>query len=104
MSASLSANGWYLIWSHEHGGWWGQGDNGYTRDPAKAGRYTRIGALGICMRAAHEARKWGALPEVPVPEADIEQILTTYKLAFERDVDFGPDGTAAPGFRGTYPT
>ena len=30
----------YLIWSHEHGGWWAPGRMGYVEKAEDAGRYT----------------------------------------------------------------
>jgi ribosomal protein S27AE len=42
--------GW-LVWSFEHGAWWGPGKCGYTRSLNKAGRYTRLEALEICDEA-----------------------------------------------------
>lgn len=38
----------YLIWSNKRGGmWWGANRQGYTRDLAMAGRYTRREAMQI---------------------------------------------------------
>jgi hypothetical protein len=40
----------YLIWSREHGRWWGPGSWGYTDDFEKAGHYTREQADAIVER------------------------------------------------------
>lgn len=37
----------YLIWSHEHGAWWGPNGNGYVNDLRAAGRYTFAEAAEI---------------------------------------------------------
>jgi hypothetical protein len=37
----------YLVWSFEHGGWWGPGEWGYVPRQAQAGRYTLERALEI---------------------------------------------------------
>jgi hypothetical protein len=41
----------YVIWSFEHEGWWGPGWRGYTRNLAKAGRYTGEQAAAIVAQA-----------------------------------------------------
>lgn len=41
----------YLVWSQEHGRWWGSGGWGYTADIQKAGRYTKDRAETICAQA-----------------------------------------------------
>ena len=62
----------YLIWSHEHGGWWGPGRSGYVRSISAAGRYSRDEALRICAEAIPgDAARLGALPELPVREDDL---------------------------------
>jgi hypothetical protein len=43
----------WLVWSHQHGAWWGPRRIGYTHDLAKAGRYTAMDAAGICERACY---------------------------------------------------
>lgn len=37
----------WLIWSIEHGMWWGENDNGYVQQRNKAGRYTFERAMKI---------------------------------------------------------
>lgn len=69
----LSEDDAYLIWSHEHGRWWGPFGRGYVQKTAEAGRYSREQALKCCVSAipgtTHRLR---ALPELPVRLADIE--------------------------------
>lgn len=73
----------YLIWSHEHGAWWGPGGHDYVRSLARAGRYTHVQALDICTRAmpgtSHGMR---ALPELPVREADVLTMRDRFRAAF----------------------
>lgn len=62
----------YLIWSHEHGAWWGPGLTGYVKSLFAAGRYTRADALRICTKAIPgTADRTGVLPELPVRLADV---------------------------------
>lgn len=35
----------YLIWSQEHGAWWGRDAMGYTRSILNAGRYSHAEAI-----------------------------------------------------------
>jgi hypothetical protein len=73
----------YLIWSHEHHGWWGPGSCGYPKRLSEAGRYTREQALRICTGAmAGEVRSLGAFPELPVREADLLEAIEAYPYAF----------------------
>lgn len=44
---SLSAATW-LVWSNEHGAWWGPNRSHYYTDINSAGRYTLEDALAIC--------------------------------------------------------
>lgn len=37
----------WLIWSNEHGAWWGPGHRGYVTKRSEAGRYTYDTALQI---------------------------------------------------------
>lgn len=60
----------YLIWSHEHSGWWGPGERGYCPEFPEAGVYTRAEALRICARASI-ARPNGPYNELPVRLADL---------------------------------
>lgn len=41
----------FLIWSIEHGAWWREGSNGYTKRRAWAGEYTLEQAHEICYGA-----------------------------------------------------
>lgn len=61
-----------LIWSHEHGAWWGPGECGYVRSVSHAGRYSHYDALRICAQALPgTSRALRTFPEVPVREEDI---------------------------------
>lgn len=44
----LKAQPNFLIWSHEHQGYWRPARRGYTQNRAEAGRYNLLEALGIC--------------------------------------------------------
>ena len=73
----------FLIWSHEHGAWWGPGRCGYVRSVAQAGRYTHAEALQICTDAIPGTSRWlGALPELPVREADIATMRDRFRAEF----------------------
>lgn len=62
----------YLIWSHQHGAWWGPERCGYTRNIGRAGRYSEDEALDICFKAIPgTSRILGTLPELPVAETHI---------------------------------
>lgn len=62
----------YLIWSHEHGAWWGPEECGYVRSLSQAGRYTQAQALAVCARALPgTSRRLRTFPELPVREADM---------------------------------
>ena len=52
----------YLIWSEEHGAWWGPHHYGYTRSMKKAGRYSKEQAEAI----SASANGGGTFCEVPV--------------------------------------
>jgi len=41
----------FLIWSEEHGAWWGPNSHGYTRSMVKAGLYSATEARGIIHNA-----------------------------------------------------
>lgn len=76
----------YLIWSHEHGLWWGPGGNGYVRSMSKAGQYTREAALLICMKAMPgTARRMGTLPELPVRLADVLAFTSAHLAVIPHD-------------------
>jgi hypothetical protein len=69
----------YLVWSHEHGGWWGPGRNGYVQKVSDAGRYSRAQALEICCGSVPgTAAQLGAMPELPVRLADVAAIIAAY--------------------------
>jgi hypothetical protein len=73
----------YLIWSHEHGAWWGPGRCGYVRSLAAAGRYSHAEALDICARSIPgTSTQLGALPELPVRLADVVVMVATYDERF----------------------
>lgn len=72
----------YLIWSHEHGGWWGPDRCGYPKRFSHAGRYTREQALQICVDAIPgTAARMRALPEIPIKESDIHDMIERYPYA-----------------------
>jgi hypothetical protein len=76
---SLMVTGFYLIWSHEHGGWWAPGGCGYVRSPKNAGRFSRENALHICANAMPgTAERIRAMPDIPVREEDVRMILDRY--------------------------
>ncbi len=61
----------YLIWSNQHGRWWGPNSLGYTTIISEAGRYARRSAEVICANA-NIAIAEGAEPDevmVLAPEA-----------------------------------
>lgn len=70
----------YLVWSHEHGGWWRPGSFGYSPRLSEAARMTRVQALAVCKRAMPGARE--ALNELPVRLDDIEEMLADYRERF----------------------
>ena len=73
----------YLLWSHEHHAWWGQGRAGYVRRVSAAGRYTREEAVEICADAIPgTAQRYGALPELPVRLSDIDEIRGRFREEF----------------------
>jgi hypothetical protein len=57
----------WLIWSHEHEAWWGQNENGYTKDRAEAGRYPFARAREIC-ESANRGKK--QIEETMLPVTD----------------------------------
>jgi hypothetical protein len=79
----MTEPGTYLIWSHEHGRWWGPGGRGYVQNLSKAGRYSRGAALDVCTRAMPgDSIRVGALTDLPVRLADIEAMVVAYKAMF----------------------
>jgi hypothetical protein len=55
----------WLVWSIEHNAWWDADRCGYTKDRAKAGRYSFNDATFICLNANQYSNK---LMEAMVPE------------------------------------
>jgi hypothetical protein len=73
----------YLIWSHEHGAWWGPAGNGYARRISEAGRYTERVAIEICTSAMPgTSTRMEALPEVPVRLASLEAMLALCRAEY----------------------
>jgi hypothetical protein len=67
----------YLIWSHQHGGWWRPGGFGYTPHVGDAGRFDRERALEICRAALPgQYKPGGPFPELPVLEDDLIALVT----------------------------
>jgi hypothetical protein len=70
----------YLIWSHEHGAWFGPERRGYTLQLAGAGRYSHAEAMDICHNAMPGTSKvLGTLPELPVAEADVLELHRRFR-------------------------
>ena len=61
----------YLVWSHEHGAWWGPKNCGYFIETARAGRYSREEALEISRTARNGWRPGQPPSEIPVREIDV---------------------------------
>jgi hypothetical protein len=55
----------YIIWSEEHGAWWGPGEHGYTRSLRSAGRYSKEHAEEI-VRDANVYLGIGELHEIAI--------------------------------------
>lgn len=53
----------FLIWSEEHGRWWGPGECGYTSSIREAGRYYAHAAERICQAANYG----GTFHEIAIP-------------------------------------
>lgn len=68
-----------LIWSVEHGQWWGPNECGYVNDPAQAGRYEVASAAEICAKA-NIACAAGYMNEVAIPEKNIVHTRPTHLL------------------------
>jgi len=73
----------YLVWSHEHGAWWGPNGYGYTKGLMTAGRYSRDGALDICRGAIPTAGHIGAIAEIPVRLVDVQAFLKDQRVPRE---------------------
>ena len=41
----------YLIWSNQHGAFWGPNENGYTKDIHEAGRYSKGETMRIILHS-----------------------------------------------------
>jgi hypothetical protein len=65
----------YLVWSHEHGGWWKPGSRGYTKMLGEAGRYDRAQAIAICRNALHSGLRPRDLRRGPGPEEDVLDVI-----------------------------
>lgn len=65
----------YLVWSHEHAGWWRPGCRGYTKMLGEAGRYGRAQAIAICRNALHSGLHLGTFAEVPVRLEDVLDVI-----------------------------
>lgn len=85
----LTDNVW-LVWSHEHGGWWKPSDWGYTPRAEEAGRYSYRDALKRCEGVGTD--RHGAPNEVISPSPE----LIEYML----NADVGPLEAIAWGLRG----
>ncbi len=59
--------GVWLIWSEEHGAWWGPAERGYTTSISKAGRYAKARADQIVASANYG----GHLNEIALPAPDL---------------------------------
>jgi hypothetical protein len=70
----------YLVWSNEHGRWWGPGHRGYVKSMRRAGRYSRAEALAICRGALGTAGHLGMLAEIPVRLDDVQEFLAGQPL------------------------
>lgn len=53
----------FLIWSEEHGRWWGPGRSGYTNSIRQAGRYT----AGAAWQIVRDANYGGTFNEIAIP-------------------------------------
>jgi hypothetical protein len=63
----------YLVWSNEHRAWWRPNAQGYTVHHEAAGRYTREEALQHSR--GRDQYSGQPLPEMPIREADLNEIL-----------------------------
>ena len=73
----------YLIWSHEHGAWWGPNRSGYSQSLSKAGVYSQAEAFHLCIEAMPgTSTKLGALPELPIRVADVLAMVRAYDGKF----------------------
>lgn len=65
----------FLIWSHEHGKWWGPDERGYVDDVADAGRYRKDHAAELTM--------------YHVPAGEEVPVLETSALSHDRGAVWG---------------
>jgi hypothetical protein len=67
----------YVIWSEEHGAWWGPGKGGYTRSLLKAGRYSEALARGIVRNANQWCQNRSGFHEIAIidPLSEVELVL-----------------------------
>ncbi|TAZ20718.1 hypothetical protein ELH77_19120 [Rhizobium ruizarguesonis] len=68
----------YLIWSNEHGAWWGPGGGRYVSQISEAGHYNRERALEICAQALPGWRWAPTVPELPVRYADAVEMVRRF--------------------------
>lgn len=66
----------HLIWSNEHGGWWGPGRRGYVRIIALAGRYHPDVAAQICADANEYLPKGQEPNEVAVVAPECMELIS----------------------------
>lgn len=52
---------YWLIWSNEHGSWWGPAERGYTRSIEEAGRYTYAEAKKIVDKASVDGQLYSTV-------------------------------------------
>lgn len=75
----------YLVWSHEHGGWW-RSPSGYTPRMSEARTFSRLEALHVCADAMPgTAGRIGALPDLPVAVADLATLRNAYFRRFPEE-------------------
>lgn len=71
----------YLVWSHEHGAWWGPARRGYVKRIAEAGLYSEEEAIDICAKAIMGRRE--PFYELPVRLEDVEEMLHRHLTALK---------------------
>lgn len=72
-AANVTPGEEFLIWSHEHAGWWGPARHGYTLNLEAAGIYSWAEAREICEQAGWTTNQH-APNEIPVRRADVLQL------------------------------
>lgn len=73
-------DGYWLIWSNEHGAYWAAAERGYVKDPLVAGRYKLNRAQEICTQANIGSTN-GIPQEVVVPSPELVDYLLSGKTA-----------------------